>query len=335
MIIPVKTSQGSYDIVLERGALSQVKKLINLERRVLVVTDSGVPKEYSEAVLSACKEGYGFEFEMGEASKQMETLNELLSVLVQKGFTRTDAIVAVGGGVVGDLAGFAASIYMRGIDFYNIPTTLLSQVDSSIGGKTAIDFMGIKNIIGAFYPPKKVIIDPDTLKTLPTRQISNGLAEAVKMAATSSSELFELFEKTQPLENIDKIIELSLKIKKTVVEADEKEAGIRKILNFGHTIAHAVESNCGLKDIYHGEAVAIGMLYMCSNDVKERLESVLSRLKLPVKTDINTDELIYACRRDKKAQGEDITLVYVPEIGKYSLEKIPFSEFEKRLRGES
>ena len=206
MIIPVKTSQGSYDIVLERGSLKRAGELLNLKRRVLVVTDSGVPKEYAEAVASGAKKATILTIKEGEQSKNIEVYAEILKALVENGLTRTDCVVAVGGGVVGDLSGFAAASFMRGIDFYNIPTTVLSQVDSSIGGKTAIDFMGLKNIVGAFYPPKKVIIDPDTLKTLPARQISNGLCEAVKMAATSDRELFELFEKENALTNIDKII---------------------------------------------------------------------------------------------------------------------------------
>lgn len=332
MIIPVKTSQGSYDIVLERGALLKAGEYLNLNRKVLVVTDSGVPEKYAKTVASACKQPFVVTIEQGEASKQMDTLNKLLCALVENSFTRTDCVVAVGGGVVGDLSGFAASVFMRGIDFYNIPTTVLSQVDSSIGGKTAIDFMGIKNIVGAFYPPKKVIIDADTLKTLPPRQLSNGLAESVKMAATSDSELFEIFEKGDAIQNIDTIIERSLRIKKQVVEEDEREAGLRKILNFGHTLAHAIESANSMKELYHGECVALGMLYMCSQEVKKRLTAILKKLNLPTEFSADSAVLIEACRHDKKAAGDDITVVLVNEIGKFELKKIAFCELEDRIR---
>ena len=229
MIIPVKTSLGGYDIILEKGALNCVEKYLDLNRRVLIVTDSGVPEIYAKTVAKQCKEPYVVTIPQGEESKSLENYELLLSKMVEYSFTRTDAVVAVGGGVVGDLAGFVAASFMRGVTFYNIPTTLLSQVDSSVGGKVAIDFCGYKNIVGAFYPPKAVIIDSETLKTLDKRQISNGLAEAVKMSLTSDEKLFELFENESVENNIDRIIESSLKFKRFVVEQDEKEQGLRKI----------------------------------------------------------------------------------------------------------
>ncbi len=332
MVIPVKTTQGSYDIILERGALLKAGEYLNLNRRTLIVTDSGVPEEYAKTVAAASKFPSIVTIKEGEASKQMDTLRILLETLVNGSFTRTDCVVAVGGGVVGDLAGFAASIFMRGIDFYNIPTTVLSQVDSSIGGKTAIDFMGIKNIVGAFYPPKRVIIDADTLETLPPRQISNGLSEALKMAVTSDSELFEIFEKKDAIENIDTIIERSLRIKKQVVEEDERETGLRKILNFGHTLAHAIESANEMQGLYHGECVGLGMLAMSSSEVKGRLLPVLKKLNLPTEFSADTETLIEACRHDKKAAGDDITVVLVHRIGSFELKKIPFIELEERIR---
>ncbi len=332
MIIPVKTFQGTYDIVLERGSVKKAGEYLDLNRKVLIVTDRGVPQAYAQQVAMHCKYAKIFTFPQGEQSKNIDIFCEILKFLVEEGFTRTDCVAAVGGGVVGDLAGFAAASFMRGIDFYNIPTTVLSQVDSSIGGKTAIDFMGIKNIVGAFYPPKKVLIDPDTLSTLPARQISNGLAEAVKMAATSSEELFQIFESGNILENIDTIIEKALCIKKAVVEADEKETGLRKILNFGHTLAHALESVNALENYYHGECVSVGMLSMCSESVHNRLKTVLKKLRLPTELSANADEIIEACRHDKKAAGNDITVVFVPEIGKFELRKISFTQYEEMIR---
>ncbi|MBR5286740.1 MAG: 3-dehydroquinate synthase [Clostridia bacterium] len=332
-IIPVKTSLGAYDIILERGAISNVKEYLNLDRKVLVVTDSGVPKEYSQAIASSSKAPYIVTLEQGETSKNINNYTLLISKLVEYGFTRSDCVVAVGGGVIGDLSGFAAGTYMRGIDFYNVPTTLLSQVDSSVGGKTAIDFMGIKNNVGAFYPPKRVIIDPETLKTLPNRQISNGLAEALKMALTHDAELFELFEQGSVNENIDIIIKRSLLIKKSVVESDEREGGLRRVLNFGHTLAHAIESENEMKNLYHGEAVAIGMIPMCDEKVRARLIKVLLKLNLPCEiSTVDAERIIKACRNDKKLQGDEITLVYVPEVGSFDFLKMPFSQYERMLR---
>ena len=333
MLIPVKTLCGNYDIILERGALLKAGEYLNLDRKVLLVTDSGVPKEYSDTVAANCKSPYTVTVEQGEASKNINNFEYLLSKLVEYGFTRSDCIVAIGGGVVGDLSGFVASAYMRGIDFYNIPTTLLSQVDSSIGGKTAIDFMGIKNIVGAFYPPKRVIIDPETLKTLPERQISNGLAESVKMALTHDKELFAIFEQGNVNDNIDRIIERSLMIKKSVVEQDEREGGLRRVLNFGHTLAHAIEAENEMKNLYHGECVALGMIPMCAEDVRVRLLKVLKNLNLPCEMNaFDVEKIVSACKKDKKLQGGDIILVFVPEAGSFEFQKMPFSEYEKMIR---
>ena len=331
MELTVKTFTGSYKIHLERGALKRAGEILNLDRRVLIVTDSGVPSVYAETVAKVSKNPYIVTVIEGEASKNMDNFKLLLSRLTEYGFTRPDCAVAVGGGVVGDLAGFTAACYMRGIDFYNIPTTLLSQVDSSIGGKTAIDFDGYKNIVGAFYPPKCVIIDSETLKTLPKRQISNGLAESVKMSLTSDSELFEIFEKGDIDENIDLIIEKSLRIKKGVVEEDEKEAGIRKILNFGHTIAHAIESENAMENLYHGECVAIGMLPMCSPAVRKRLSAVLEKLELPTSANSDLPTLLEAIRHDKKMSGNDITVVCVDTVGEFVLKTIPYEEIIKTV----
>lgn len=333
MIIKVKTSSGEYDIVLERGALKKVGGMLNLNRRVLIVTDDGVPEIYAKTVAKQCKSPVILTIPQGEASKQTDSWVLLLKTMVENDFTRTDCVVAVGGGVVGDLSGFAAATFMRGIDFYNIPTTVLSQVDSSIGGKTAVDFMGYKNLVGAFYPPKKVIIDPETLETLPKRQISNGLCESVKMAMTSSEELFKIFE-TKEITNevLEDIIYRSLLIKKQVVEADEREGGLRKILNFGHTLAHAVESINKLEKYYHGECVAIGMLPMCSDNVRARLLPVLEKLNLPTALDENADGLINACKHDKKAFGDSITVVTVEEIGKFQMKNLTFGEFSSLVR---
>lgn len=332
MIIPLNLGEKSYNIYLERGGIKKAAEYLELGRRVLVVTDSGVPKEYAETVVSQCGEGYIVTLPQGEASKCLEQLENLLKQLTFHGFTRSDCVVAVGGGVVGDLAGFAAAVYMRGIDFYNIPTTVLSQVDSSIGGKTAIDFMGYKNIVGAFHQPKGVIVDLCLLSTLDKRQISNGLSEAVKMSLTSDSELFGIFESGKIEENMDVIVERSLRIKKDVVEKDEKEAGLRKILNFGHTIAHGIESECEMQGLYHGECVALGMLPMCSKELRPRVERVLKFLNLPTEINCDYQKLISAIRHDKKMSGDSITVIYVEKVGSWNMQTLKFSDLEKTVR---
>ena len=326
MSLCMNLGKDSYDIIIERGAIKKAEEYLNLNRKVLVVTDSGVPEEYAKTVVAKAQKGYLVTFPQGEENKNFETYKMVLTALTENGFTRSDCVVAVGGGVVGDLAGFAASSYMRGIDFYNIPTTVLSQIDSSIGGKTAIDFYGYKNIIGAFYQPKKVLIDPDVTKTLTKRQIVSGLAEAVKMAATNDEELFSLFENENYEEHLDEIIEKSLEIKKAIVEEDVDEKGLRKVLNFGHTIGHAIESDMGLGCFYHGECVALGMLYMADVEARERILKVLEKLGLPTKVKFDKDEIVNKIKHDKKATGDKITIIYVKEIGNFEMRKIDISE---------
>ena len=328
MIIPVKTQSGGYNIYLERGAIKRAAEYLNLDRNVLIVTDSGVPREYAETVAAQCKEAIITVFPQGEASKNFDTYRSILDALVGGSFTRTDCVVAVGGGVTGDMAGFAAATFMRGIDFYNIPTTVLSQVDSSVGGKTAIDFGGYKNIVGAFHQPKGVIIDPDTLKTLPDRQISNGLCESVKMALTHDEKLFEMFESDSL--DIDSVIEHSVRIKQSVVQSDEKESGLRKVLNFGHTVGHAIESNT--PTLYHGECVALGMLPMCSGEVRERLIQVLKKLNLPTSVDVDPEKIIETMSHDKKMAGDKISVVRVDKIGSFEINKADFSQFSKEIK---
>ncbi len=333
MILNVKTQGDNYNIILERGVLCRVADFCDTSKKALVVTDSGVPFEYAEAVSLQFSNSIIKVIPQGEKSKCFDVYKELLETLCENEFSRSDCVVAVGGGVVGDLSGFCAATYMRGIDFINIPTTVLSQVDSSIGGKTAIDFSGYKNIVGAFYQPKVVIIDPDVLKTLPQRQINNGLAESIKMAATSDKDLFEFMENNNLYENIDKIIEDSLKIKKSVVEADEKEQGLRKVLNFGHTAAHAIETATGLGDYLHGECVALGMLAFSSQAVRERLTDILKKCGLPTEIDFSDDTILEALRHDKKSAGNGVNVVYVNEIGSFEFKFLEYSHLDEIVKG--
>ena len=313
-------------LIVQRGALSHISKWVPTDRKIMVVTDSGVPFKYAQTVLSCCPQGYCHVFEQGERNKTLDTVRAILADMLDNGFTRSDAVIAVGGGVVGDVAGFAASCYMRGVDFYNVPTTLLSQVDSSIGGKTGVDFGGVKNVVGAFYMPKAVVIDPDCLATLDPRLLHEGLAEAIKMAATSDAELFSYIEEEGPLEaKLDRIITGALAIKQAVVDADPKEGGLRRVLNFGHTVGHAIEAASaaeGTHPFFHGECVAIGMLYLCSLPVRERLEPLLERYDLPVNDPYDAETLLSYIGHDKKKSGDSVTAVYVNEIGSFEFRKM-------------
>ncbi len=330
MQISMNLPHSSYPIYVKRGILPDATQFLRLDRRCLIVTDDGVPAEYSATVEKQCTTAFKVILKQGEKTKSLENFELLCKTMLENNFSRKDCVIAVGGGVIGDLAGFAAASYMRGIDFYNIPTTLLSQVDSSIGGKVAINFHNVKNIVGAFYQPKAVLIDTNVLQTLDNRQFSNGLAEAIKMSLTSDKELFELIASGNIRENIEEIIYKSLLIKKSIVEADEKENSLRKILNFGHTVGHAYETlNLGL--LYHGECVALGMLPMCSKQVRSKLISVLKANNLPTQINCATSEILSVLQHDKKADGNFVEAVFVDKIGSCKIMKTKISEIAKLL----
>ena len=330
--LTIALGDRSYDVYVGRGLLRRAGELFNLNRKVLVVTDSGVPMEYAELVASLAESPVLMTVDSGEGSKSIDAASRLCSAMLEHNFGRGDCVVAVGGGVVGDLSGFAASVYMRGVDFYNIPTTLLSQVDSSIGGKTAVNLGGVKNVVGSFYQPKGVIIDPDLLATLPGRQISSGLAEALKMAITSDEALFKLIEEGDIEENLENIIISALKIKQSVVEADERESGLRKILNFGHTLGHGIEAECEMKGLYHGECIALGMIPMCSDKIRDRVLSVLNKIGINTRYSYNLDYALDFVKHDKKCSGSTIEAVFSDSIGKYRLERMTFEDYSSYIR---
>lgn len=331
MQIPVELGKNSYIVTVERGALNRVDAYMQLDRKVLVVTDSGVPVSYAQTVAARCKTPVIVTIPQGEGSKNLDNFQSLCRTMLQNGFTRTDCVVAVGGGVVGDLAGFAAASFMRGIDFYNIPTTVLSQVDSSIGGKVAIDLDNIKNCVGAFHQPRAVVIDPDVLNTLPTRQIANGLAEAVKMAVTFDEKLLARFENQDVMCCIDEIIAASLRIKAEVVKKDERESGLRRVLNFGHTIGHGIETAAGLNALYHGECVALGMLPVCSDALRPRVKAILEKVGLPTTCRVDADAVWQAISHDKKRSGDTITVVYAQKAGSFELRSMPLAQLKESV----
>lgn len=334
MKLTINCKTYSYDVIIQRNILNNVSEYLSLQRKVLILTDDGVPSEYVLKISSQCLNPIIVTVKQGEQSKNIDNYQLVMKTLIEHGFTRTDCLVSIGGGVVGDLGGFISSTYMRGIDFYNIPTTLLSQVDSSIGGKTAIDYNGIKNIIGSFYTPKCVLIDPNTLKTLDKRQLHAGLVEAIKMACTCSSSLFEIISKSKNLEyDIDEIIFQSLQIKQKIVEEDLEEKGLRRVLNFGHTLGHIIESASNYK-LLHGECVGIGMLSFSSDKARKQIKKLLKKYNLPTSYDLSLKDIEDYLIHDKKKTGDYIWIVSVENIGSYELKKIKIEELYNKLKEE-
>ena len=327
--LTMNLGERSYDIILKNGALENLYQFARLDRRVAVVTDTGVPAAYAQRVADQCRDARIITVPQGEGSKSFKVLESVLRQMLDFHMGRGDLVIAVGGGVVGDLAGFAASIYMRGIDFINCPTSTLSMVDSSIGGKTAVDLDETKNIAGSFWQPKLVIVDPDVLATLPRRHYINGLAEALKGGILADPELFAIFESGDIDAQINEIIYRSLRFKKNIVEQDEKEKGMRKALNFGHTIGHGIEATKGIKGrrtvgLYHGECVALGMLPMIeSKALQKRVRAVYRRLGLPIRTTYDKEKVLAEMLHDKKAQSGQITIIKVPGLGCWRAETIP------------
>lgn len=305
---------------------------------VAVITDSTVAPFYLE-IVSASLRTAGFTvssyvFPAGEANKNLSTFSDILEFLAENRLTRTDCIVALGGGVTGDMAGFAAASYLRGIRCVQMPTTLLSAVDSSVGGKTAIDLKAGKNLAGAFLQPTAVLCDTDCLSTLPADVFADGAAEAIKTGVLSDESLFSLFEtghlETAPAE----VIAQCVAYKAGVVERDEKEQNERRLLNLGHTIGHAIEK-CSSYTIPHGHAVAAGLAIIAraaerlgwtQEPIAERIAACLAKNGLPTNTDYSAEALAHAASADKKRAGSDITLVIPKKIGVCELKKVPVTE---------
>lgn len=332
--LTVEIPGKSYPIWIERNSIKKLDAFFPLDRKIMVITDDGVPKQYLDTVLSQLPEGFSYVAKQGEGAKSLQIYQEICQKLLEYNFHRNDAIIALGGGVVGDLSGFVAATYMRGIDFINIPTTTLSQVDSSIGGKVAVNLGNVKNILGAFYQPKAVIIDSETLQTLTQRHFYNGLVEALKAALIHNENLYQIFATQNIPAQIDEIIYQSLLVKKEIVEQDETEQGNRALLNLGHTIGHGIESIFGLGGLYHGECVAIGMLPMIENTVlRQEIKQIFQeKMYIPVDTPVNKDHILDIIAKDKKRHAQKITIVKVPAVAKAYLEEIDFSQIEKYVQ---
>lgn len=321
MEMNIQLAEKTSRVYIEKDCRLHLEKYISLDCKVMVITDEGVPKQYHEEVLKQCKEGYLFIAKQGEETKSLGVYEQILQRLLELDFSRKDLVIALGGGVIGDLSGFVAGTFKRGMRFASIPTTTLSQIDSSIGGKVAVNMGEVKNVVGTFYHPEAVLIDLNTLATLSERHYHNGLVEAVKAGLIGDAELFELFEKTEDIEKgLEEIIIRALKVKKNVVEQDEKEENLRKILNFGHTIGHAIESIYHLEGYYHGECVGIGMMMILENEeIRERLRKVLYKLNVPLSAEYDVEEVIHFIKKDKKANGKYVTVVQVDKVGEAKL----------------
>lgn len=330
MKLNVYLENHSYPIYIERNAIQKVHEYIPVSRKIAIITDTGVPEKWVNIVKEQCPDSFICTIPQGEQSKCFDQYKNLLEDMISHNMSRKDAIIAVGGGVVGDLAGFVAASYMRGIDFYNIPTTVLSQVDSSVGGKVAIDMGSYKNIVGAFWQPKTVIIDPNVLSTLSLRQQHNGLCEALKMGLILDDHLVSLFE--QETLDIDTIITRSIELKRDVVQQDERESNLRKILNFGHTIGHAIESAYGLNTYLHGECVAMGMLFFIEDKtLKQRVLNIYKKLDLPQVPDYDTATLLEYVTHDKKSNHNTVSTVLVEQSGSYIIKELSFKEIQEVL----
>ena len=338
--VPIRTSR-SYDVLIGSGLLKEAGRLLLTVQKkctAVLVADSNVDRLYGDTVAASLTEaGYAverFSFPAGEGSKNIATLSALLEFMGEKRITRTDCIAALGGGVTGDLAGFAAAVYLRGIRYVQLPTTLLSAVDSSVGGKTAIDLISGKNLAGAFYQPSLVICDTNALSTLPEEVFRDGLAECVKYGIIWDAELFQRLKEPLNNETLEEIIARCVAIKGEVVREDEFEMGLRRLLNFGHTAGHAVEKCSGFM-IPHGHAVAIGMAViaraayrrgLCPMECLDEIVSMLEHQKLPTRSPYPADALCEAALADKKRRGESIALIVPREIGRCEVLEVPVSE---------
>lgn len=336
----VDLGKDSYDIIFEKNLLEKLPnyiKTVYKGKKLFIVTDTNVEKYYRKTMEDILKD-YDYTFyvlEAGEKSKNLENVSKIYKELINASISRDDLIVAFGGGVVGDIAGFAAATYLRGVPFIQVPTTLLSQVDSSVGGKVGVDLPEGKNLVGAFNQPKIVLIDTQILSTLTDRYFFDGLAEVVKYGCIYDKKLFSLLETLKDrqavMEKIEEILYESCNIKRIVVEEDEKEHGLRMILNFGHTIGHGIEQYNNYEKYTHGEAVSIGMAKILEigerkgiteTGTTERVKDLLKHFNLPITTEYDKTELINMMKRDKKNKRGELSFILIKKIGEFKILKV-------------
>ncbi len=336
-----------YDVVVGRGLLSNAGTLVSQVmrgKRALVISDSNTAPLYCGGVCEALRDSgidaYTYIFEAGEENKTVKTVWDMLEAAASHGLTRSDAIVALGGGVTGDMAGFAAAVYLRGIDYIQIPTTVIAQSDSSVGGKTGCDLTYGKNLAGAFKQPRLVIIDPDTLGTLPQRYRSDGMAEVIKHGLIASAELFDIIERGSL--DMEDVLYRNVDIKRSFVEADEFDTSERMKLNFGHTMGHAIEKYYNFTGPSHGEAVAMGMVIaaragenagLTKKGTADRICSVLKKYGLPTLTEAPAEKLVQIAALDKKRMGDIINFILISDIGRAFIHKLRADELFDFVKG--
>jgi len=319
MIISTK----KYPIHISRGSLDRAGQLVSSRGRIFVVTAPGI-RELGERVARTFDPPATIVLmDDGESNKTLATAERIVTELLDHNAKRDSMVVAVGGGVVGDTAGFAASIFLRGIDLVQVPTTLLAQVDSAYGGKVGVNHPKGKNLIGAFHPPRAVIVDPDVLGTLPDREIRSGMFEALKGGVLGDAALFELFE--QRRDDLDQIIERAVRVKTAIVDSDEREKDLRRLLNYGHTIAHGIEAAMQYEGITHGEAVGWGMIGaneiavrrgVLSESIRRRIdETIRAYAPAPLPPNIDRQAILAATEHDKKNTGSTRVMVLPTGIG--------------------
>ena len=348
MELVVDLGERSYPIIIEDNLLDRIDEEIQKVfkgNKVFILTDENVNKFYGDRISSKLLEaGYdvrSLALPAGEETKSFFTLPEVYNALLDFNLTRSDLIITLGGGVIGDLGGFVASTYLRGVSFVQIPTSLLAQVDSSVGGKVAVDLEKGKNLVGSFYHPKLVLIDPLLLKTLEKRFLIDGMAEVIKYGCIKDNTLFEYLNDTEVIEvinNIGTIIHRCCDIKREVVEKDEKDTGERMLLNFGHTIGHAIEQYYNYSKYTHGEAVAIGMynISLISEErgiteegTSKKIKNILEKYNLPYDMDIDIENILDTMNLDKKKLGKKLNVILLKKIGESEIYKTT-NEFFKR-----
>jgi len=359
-VIRVNLEQLSYDIAIAPGSLEKLGELITplkLGQKVLIVSNPEIFHHYGQQVITALQ-SFGFEIACstlpaGEQYKTLETLQKIYDIALEHRLERSSTMIALGGGIIGDMTGFAAATWLRGINVVQVPTTLLAMVDASIGGKTGVNHPQGKNLIGAFHQPRKVIIDPLVLKTLPEREFRAGMAEVIKYGVIWDAELFTHLEQAQRLDEmqfidvslLQEILQRSCQSKAEVVSKDEKELGLRAILNYGHTIGHAVESLTGYTTVLHGEAVGIGMvaasriavkLGLWDEDCDRRQLGLIQKAGLPTKlpTGINIDEILASLQLDKKVENKKVRFILPTAIGVVKItDEVPSEVIREVLQG--
>ena len=326
--IEVNLGYKQYSCLIEEGIFNKIYQYVDFAKETVIITDDNVYKLY----LQNFNQAQIISITPGEQSKSLATYEYIINKLINNNYSRNLQIIAIGGGVVGDLAGFIASTYLRGVKYIQVPTTLLSQIDSSIGGKVAINFHDVKNVLGTFYHPDLVLIDPLFLQTLPKRHFNNGISELIKYALIKDDDLFEKLYNLESL-NLSEIIYRALMIKKELVEADERVQNVRHLLNFGHTIGHAIESYYNFEKYLHGEAVAIGMAMITKHQsFYKEITNLLQKYNLPIYDDINKEDLFRFIKNDKKKTNlTNIKVVLLECIGKAYLKEIPIDDLIKFL----